>query len=752
MRTSFLIMLLFGSILSRVVHAQSTEDFRPRYHFTPDINWINDPCGMVFLNGEYHLMYQYNPYGTQWGNMSWGHAVSEDMVHWEELPVALTPDNLGDIFSGGAVVDKNNTAGFGENAMIAVYTSAGNQQQQSIAYSLDQGRSWTKYADNPVLPNQGTPDFRDPMVFWHEQTSRWIMALAASNRIEFYGSPDLKEWTYLSSFGQNIGAHGGVWECPDMFARKDQFGNEYWVLLVSINPGGPQGGSATQYFVGDFDGEFFSLHSSIQELLTKNVELPVGVVFEDFESGDYDGWTISGDAFGQSPASGTLEGQQEVTGFLGNGLVNSFLNGDVTTGSLTSSVFTIENNYISFLIGGGNHPDKTGISLIVDGESVLFATGKNAEVLTWNSWNVEQWKDKQATLEIIDMHSDGWGHINIDHIYFSDAPVVDDRIEGLWADMGTDNYAGRSFENMPENDNRRIWMGWMNNWSYAGDIPTSSWRGAMTIPRTLEVYTRDGIPRLKQQPIEELKSLRGEENMNLSVASFIDFENGLNNLVLPNQSYEMELEIAVSSSDEFELNLLKRLSLSSIIRYNSEKEILTIDRRNSGFTDFNQSFPGVYELSVSPVDGVLKLHLFVDRSSIEVFVNDGVETITFRVFPVDQTDLISAKVTNGDPKIVQASIWELQGISNLILNTPEAETMSMRISPNPVSPGEQFKLLGVRGNIDSIQLFDMGGRQMSSAKMSLENDSIAIRGIESGLYLLMVSTLNDHYKSKILIK
>lgn len=748
------IVLLSPYFIVSFTQAQSAlEDFRPRYHFTPEKNWINDPCGMVYLNGEYHLMYQYNPYGTQWGNMSWGHAISEDMVHWEELPVALTPDNLGDIFSGGAIIDKENTAGFGEHAMIAINTSAGNQQQQSIAYSLDQGRSWTKYANNPVLPNQGTPDFRDPMVFWHEQTSKWIMALAVSNRIEFYGSPNLKEWTYLSAFGQNIGAHGGVWECPDMFVRKDQFGNEYWVLLVSINPGGPQGGSATQYFVGDFDGQVFSLHSSIQELLTKEVALPAGVVFEDFENEDYSGWTASGEAFGIGPASGALDGQQEVAGFLGQGLVNSFLNGDVTTGLLTSSQFTVDKDYISFLIGGGNHPDKTGISLMVDGQSALSATGQNTEELSWNSWDVTQWKGKQATLEIIDMHSEGWGHINIDHIYFSNDPVIDDRIEALWADWGTDNYAGRSFENAPENDDRRIWMGWMSNWSYAGDLPTSTWRGAMTIPRTLEVLTRDGIPRLKQEPIEEMKSLRGENLLGLSDVSFVDFENEVKGLNLSGQSYEMQLEIAVDTGDEFELSFLKRQSLSSILRYNSDKELLTFDRRSSGFTNFNQSFPGIYELSVSPVEGVIKLHLFVDRSSIEIFVNDGVEVFTFRVFPVDQSDLLSARVTNGAPGIVQASLWELQGIShNPILTTSQSELLPMNISPNPVSLGEHFKLHGVQGNINAIQLYDMGGRQISSSKINFDGDAIAIQGIGSGLYVLIGSTLNNRYKAKIIIK
>ena len=232
------------------------EKYRPAYHFTPEYGWMNDPNGMVFLDGEYHLFYQYNPFGTVWGNMHWGHAVSTDLTSWTYLPVAIAPDSLGAIFSGSAVIDKNNTAGFGKDAMIAIYTSAGKVQTQSIAYSTDKGRTFTKYDKNPVIANPDIPDFRDPKVFWHKETNQWVMALATKQTITFYGSPNLKEWTKLSEIGEGIGAHGGVWECPDLFPMTYQ-GKTKWVLLVSINPGGPNGGSATQYFIGDFDGKTF---------------------------------------------------------------------------------------------------------------------------------------------------------------------------------------------------------------------------------------------------------------------------------------------------------------------------------------------------------------------------------------------------------------------------------------------------------------------------------------------------------------
>ncbi|EGD33238.1 GH32 C-terminal domain-containing protein [Capnocytophaga sp. oral taxon 338] len=233
------------------------ESYRSCYHFTPEYGWMNDPNGMVYHNGEYHLFYQYNPYGARWGNMHWGHAISEDMMHWKQLPVALSPDSLGAIFSGSAVIDRNNSAGFGENAMIAFYTSAGAQQSQSIAYSLDNGRTFVKYTHNPVIPNPNIQDFRDPKVFWYDPQKKWIMSLATSQTITFYTSKNLKQWEKLSEFGQNIGAHTGVWECPDLFPLTYK-GQKKWILFVSINPGGPNGGNATQYFIGDFDGTTFT--------------------------------------------------------------------------------------------------------------------------------------------------------------------------------------------------------------------------------------------------------------------------------------------------------------------------------------------------------------------------------------------------------------------------------------------------------------------------------------------------------------
>ncbi len=254
---------------SNTFDTTNREQFRPVYHHTPLYGWMNDPNGMVYQDGVWHLFYQYNPFGSQWENMNWGHSTSRDLIHWEAQPIALEPDALGSIFSGSCVIDKDNTAGFGAGAMIAMYTSAGQNQSQSIAYSTDGGKTFTTYAGNPVI-TQDAPDFRDPKVFWFEQTKRWIVVLAVGQEVQFYSSPNLKDWTYESSFGREYGNHDGVWECPDLLpltlnAKLSNNSSKKWVLLLNINPGGPFGGSATQYFVGQFDGHKFTCEDAPSE-------------------------------------------------------------------------------------------------------------------------------------------------------------------------------------------------------------------------------------------------------------------------------------------------------------------------------------------------------------------------------------------------------------------------------------------------------------------------------------------------------
>ena len=248
----------------------ATPQYRPAYHFTPAANWMNDPNGLVFHQGVYHLFFQYHPGSSVWGPMHWGHATSTDLLRWTEQPIALRPDKLGMIFSGSAVVDEANRAGFGPpgtQPLVAMFThhdmaaeKAGriDHQHQSLAYSLDGGQTWAPYAGNPVIPNPGRKDFRDPKLRWLPGRQRWLASLACGDRICFYSSADLLAWTLESEFGAGLGAQGGVWECPDLLPLAGPDGRTRWVLLVSLTPGGPNGGSATQYFVGDFDGHRFT--------------------------------------------------------------------------------------------------------------------------------------------------------------------------------------------------------------------------------------------------------------------------------------------------------------------------------------------------------------------------------------------------------------------------------------------------------------------------------------------------------------
>ena len=238
------------------------EKYRPVYHHTPAWGWMNDPNGMFYKDGVWHLYFQYNPYGSQWENMTWGHSTSTDLIHWTFQGAPIEADAWGTIFSGSAVVDHNNTAGFGKGAVVAMYTSAGENQTQSIAYSNDNGQTFTKYDGNPVLTSN-TPDYRDPHVFWNEDIKRWNMIMAEGQHMDIYSSADLKEWKLESQFGAEYGNHGGVWECPDLMKMKVRGTDQYkWMLLCNINPGGPFGGSATQYFVGQFDGHKFTCESA----------------------------------------------------------------------------------------------------------------------------------------------------------------------------------------------------------------------------------------------------------------------------------------------------------------------------------------------------------------------------------------------------------------------------------------------------------------------------------------------------------
>ncbi|WFA03891.1 MULTISPECIES: GH32 C-terminal domain-containing protein [Bacillus] len=507
MQVGIILMMMWLSALpvSAADPGYYDEKHRPKYHFTPEANWMNDPNGMVYYKGEYHLFYQYHPYGLKWGPMHWGHAVSKDLVSWEHLPVALEPDDKGTIFSGSAVVDWHNTSGFqtgAEKPLVAIYTQdRGGVQVQSIAYSNDKGRTWTKYAGNPVIPNPGKKDFRDPKVFWHEKTNKWVMVLAAGDRILMYTSPDLKEWAYASQFGHGQGSHGGVWECPDLFelpveGRPNQ---KKWVMQVSVGNGSVSGGSGMQYFVGSFDGTTF-----------KNENPPEQV---------------------------------------------------------------------------------------------------------------------------------------------------------LWTDYGKDFYAAVTWSDIPSSDGRRLWLGWMSNWQYANDVPTSPWRGAMTLPRQLKLKALSEGFRVVQTPVAELQSIRGASqewrHKMISPRS--------RNLLagFSGDAYEInaEFQILPGMTSEFGFKVRKKGDQYTKIGYDSNSAGLFVDRSRSGNISFNPSFNnGKHMAPMRPIDGKVKMRIFVDRSSVEVFGNDGRRVITDIILPDPSSKGLELYASNGLVKLNSLTIQPLQNI------------------------------------------------------------------------------------------
>ena len=470
-----------------------SDPLRPAFHFTPPTGWLNDPNGLVYHNGSYHLCYQYHPASTLWGPMHWGHAVSRDLVNWQHCPIALYPDECGMIFSGSAVVDKENTAGFGANALIAVFTyNKDHKESQNLAYSRDDGVTWTKYAGNPVLPaDDAFPDFRDPKVFRY--ADHWVMCLAAGQQILFYISKDMKHWQLTGSFGEGFGSQDGVWETPDLFELRVRNSDEtYWVLTSGVGAGAPAGGSGTQYFIGDFDGRTFrSMHSR---------------------------------------------------------------------------------------------------------ETVL------------------------------------------------------------WMDHGADFYAPQSWNNEP--NGRRLLLGWLSNWRYAKVTPPSSWRGAYSLIRELSLRRNgDGI-HLLQEPIRESQSLRDahvhwrEETLQpgtrlLAEARGICLEI-IAEFKLLHETHRFGLRVRVGEHER------------TTIAYDLKEGKLCLDRTRSGRSDFHDAFAGIHSASLSPVDGLIRLHVFVDAGSVEVFANDGVLTFTENIFPVAQSQGLELFVDGGNVLLNSLDVFHLK--------------------------------------------------------------------------------------------
>jgi fructan beta-fructosidase len=504
MRPMILAIALLAVGLGRPAHAGEPDGSRPVYHFTPPSNFINDPNGLVYLDGEYHLFYQHNPEGDRWGHMSWGHAVSTDLVRWHHLPIALREESGIMIFSGSAVFDPRNTSGLGrpgDPPLVAVYTGHGHgKQAQSLASSLDRGGTWTKFAGNPVL-DIGSREFRDPKVFWHKPTARWVMAtvLAVERKVRLFGSADLKHWAKLSDFGP-AGSTQGVWECPELFeapVKNAGTAESRWVLKVDVNGGGPHGGSAGQYFVGRFDGKAF-------------------------------------------------------------------------------------------------RPDELR----------------------------------------------------------PDAPP-------LWIDFGKDFYAVQCWNDAP--GDAPVWIAWMNNWQYANDIPTTPWRGAMTIPRTVALRrTADGL-RLIQAPVEGVRGLRRRQQT-VRARQVPPGDVGLADEGIEGLALEILAEFEPGDAESFGLKVRRGHGEETVIGADCRAGEVFIDRSRSGEVKFSPHFPGRHAARRAAADRAspILLHVLVDATSVEVFADNGTVVLTDQIFPNPESAGVSLYSTGGTARLRSLAAWELR--------------------------------------------------------------------------------------------
>ena len=517
--------------LSNTFDTTNTDYYRPSYHFTPLYGWMNDPNGMVYKDGEYHLYFQYNPYGSKWGNMHWGHAVSKDLIHWEHLDPAIARDPVGHIFSGSSVIDKKNTAGFGKDAIIAIYTnnSVNHDEVQCIAYSNDNGRTFTKYEGNPVLtPFDGLKDFRDPKVFWYEKGKCWYMIVSADKETRFYKSKNLKKWTYVSAFGKGLGQQPCQYECPDFFQLPVNGDKKKmkWVMTMNINPGCWFGGSATEYFVGDFDGKKFT------------------------------------------------------------------------------------------------------------------------------------------------------------------CPDAD---EVKWLDWGKDHYATVTFSNTGD---RVLGITWMSNWQYANLTPFKQNRGANGLPRELKLYEKNGKYYISEDVAPEVYALR-KETKDLADASVADDKDLKGVAANMNGAFEIEADVTPDANGIAGIEISNNKRERTLIYFDMKQGKVVMDRTESGLSDFGkQSVPHDIELAWdkqlaaagkqparitnsinykndfslatwAPLslceDGKKTYHvdIFVDKSSVELFVDGGRIAMTNLVFPVAPYENVKLYTQGGKAEFKNLKIHKL---------------------------------------------------------------------------------------------
>ncbi|MEQ8474071.1 MAG: GH32 C-terminal domain-containing protein [Marinoscillum sp.] len=737
---AIMLCLVTGSTWSQVY----TERFRPQFHFSPKSGWIGDPTGAIKYDNTYRLFW-------------WGQATSDDLVYWEELGWPMRGDDGSfAYFTGSVVVDHENTAGFNtdDTAMVAVYTmhnhNTGNQSQ-GISYSTDYN-TFNYYSGNPVLDVSST-EFRDPQVFWHEPSEKWIMLITKSmdRTVEFYASDDLKSWTYLSTFGP-LGARKEVWEVPDLVQLPldgDQ-GNLKWVMICGMGP------NKTQYYVGDFDGTQFTPDETTTQFLNTGYTTD-GIIFEDFENG-YGDWVVQGEAFGSAPATGTLPDQTPVSGYFGDHLINSYLGGDGSLGTLTSPEFTIEYPFINFLISGGNHLNGTEIALSVDGNIVKRTTGNNSEQLRLMSWDVRAYQSKNAKIVIKDAETGGWGHINIDHIEFSNINRNTQREHAYWLEWGHDYYAAKTFRNFDQDgDDRVVQIAWMNNWTYANSIKTD-WGNSTchSLPRELSLSssTEQGYV-LKQAPIPELQKLRLE--VSEISGQEIDGSMAITEFQPRRNTYELKAVFQFDSESDADLGLklVANGNLGLKIGLDLVNSQVYVDR-----TAANGIVPptGFSERSIAPIDisedSLITFHVFIDQLSVEVFVNDGELVFSELIFPGESSRGVEIYSIGGVSRLKSLQAWELKSIWGLEPTILKVEELKdTLIYPNPLHIGQSLTIDHSNSNQDYVvKLMTIGGQKLTETEVRSGSRKTIDINQPPGIYILKFTSAKDAFEKKLIIQ
>lgn len=653
-KTGLIAVIIFMS--SNVYGQVDTKQYNPSYHFYP--SW--DPTGLFYFDGKY-----YN---------NWGTATSMDFVNWHitesgkrfkkyfdaNLPRTERDSLLRTVYLGGSgtiVVDNDNTSGLGINGNPPLISFWHNDSEPwgnqviGLAYSNDTAKTWTRYKKFPVV-DINAREFRDPKVFWYEPTKKWIMVIGWADvpKIKFFSSSNLIDWDFLSDFGP-YGAVNGVWECTDLFPLQvDNDPNKIkWVLSISVQP------LSGQYFIGDFDGTKFTIDPEFAIDLKKDDYKPSGDILFDFEQGHYD-WTIEGNAFIESPSNQALFRQGAVMGKEGIFFANSHHDRSRSTGKITSPVFKITKDHINFLVGGNHNPNDLSVNLLVDDSIVRSQTGNNSGGLQWVGWDVSEFKAKDAKIEIVDKSPNG--AILADHFMLcDDLALIKQREKAFWIDYGPDFFAVRSWNNYAENESRIIWTGWMGSWRYGGLEPI---RGIQSVPRSVTLKTFPEGVRLVQEPIKELEALR-QKHLKAT-------ENTFEGLWKPKKikpsknSYELIVDFENINADEFGIKIGVGNNQQTVIGYKISDEKLYVDRRESGLVDFISLFPQINEGPLKNRNNNLKLHVFVDNCSVEVFANDGETVISSKIYPDTSSLDIELFSNQGKVKVKSLDLWELKNI------------------------------------------------------------------------------------------